>query len=93
MSPTIILVSGANRGLGKGLAQLYLARPDHTVIAANRDHSSSSSEALSELLTGAGSRLIVVKVDALAETDAGKAVKTLTTKHGIDYIDIVVANA
>ncbi|KAK5739983.1 hypothetical protein LTR17_004880 [Elasticomyces elasticus] len=93
MSPTVVLVSGANRGLGKGLVQLYLARSDHTVIAANRDPGSSSSKALSELPTGASSRLIVVKVDASAETDAVEAVKILITKHGIDHIDIVVANA
>ncbi|KAK4922946.1 hypothetical protein LTR49_009777 [Elasticomyces elasticus] len=74
MSPTVVLVSGANRGLGKGVVQLYLARPDHIVIAANRDPSSSSSKELSELPTGAGSRLIVVKVDASAETDAVEAV-------------------
>ena len=93
MSPTIVLVSGANRGLGKGLVQLYLAKPDHVVIAANRDPEASSSKALSELPTGPGSRLIVVKVDASAEADASEAVKTLTAKDGIDHLDIVIANA
>ncbi|KAL9121694.1 MAG: hypothetical protein Q9187_001745 [Circinaria calcarea] len=93
MSPTVVLVSGANRGLGKGLVQRYLAKPDHVVIAANRDPEASSSKALSELPTGPGSRLIVVKVDASAEADASEAVKTLTAKHGIDHLDIVIANA
>lgn len=37
MPPTIVLITGANRGLGKGLLKRYLALPNHTVIAANRD--------------------------------------------------------
>jgi len=37
MAPTTVLISGANRGLGKGLVERYLARDDHTVVAAVRD--------------------------------------------------------
>lgn len=92
MSPTIVLVSGANRGLGKGFVELYLAKPNHTVIAATRDPSSASSQALTSLPTGSGSRLILVKVDASVETDALSAIKTLTSE-GNDHIDIVIANA
>lgn len=39
MGPTTVLISGANRGLGKGLVERYLARDDHTVVAAVRDPS------------------------------------------------------
>ncbi|PVH81113.1 norsolorinic acid reductase-like protein [Cadophora sp. DSE1049] len=92
MTSTIVLISGANRGLGKGLLELYLAKPDHIVIAANRDPENAASKALAKLPTGSGSRLIVVKVDASIETDALEAVKTLTSQ-GIDHIDIVIANA
>lgn len=93
MAPTIVLISGANRGLGKGLLALYLAKPNHTVIAANRNPTHPSSRALSSLPTGAGSRLITVKVDASVEADAVEAVKALRTTHGIDHLDVVVANA
>ncbi|KAL2060963.1 hypothetical protein VTL71DRAFT_9015 [Oculimacula yallundae] len=92
MPSTIVLISGANRGLGKGLLELYLSKPNHTVIAANRDPTSSSSKDLALLPTGLGSHLIVVKVDASAETDALEAVKTISAQ-GIDHIDIVIANA
>ncbi|KAH7312957.1 hypothetical protein BKA65DRAFT_516988 [Rhexocercosporidium sp. MPI-PUGE-AT-0058] len=92
MTSTIVLVSGANRGLGKGLVELYLSKPNHTVIAANRDPENTASKALSKLPTGSGSRLIVVKADASVETDALEAVKILSSQ-GIDYIDIVIANA
>lgn len=93
MDPTIVLISGANRGLGKGLLELYLAKPNHTVIAANRDPQHATSKALADLPTGPGSRLIVVKTDASVETDASEAVKTLITDYGIDHLDLVIANA
>ena len=65
MSPTYILISGANRGIGKTLVQYYLAKPEHVVIAANRDPVTSKS--LAELPVGPGSRLIIVKVNASVE--------------------------
>ena len=37
--------------------------------------------------------MIVVKVDATVERDAFDAVKTLREAHGIDHLDIVIANA
>lgn len=92
MISTTVLISGANRGLGKGLLELYLAKPNHTVIAANRDPENAASKGLANLPTGSGSRLIVVKVDASVEIDALAAVKTLATE-GIDHIDLVIANA
>lgn len=91
--PTVILISGANRGLGKGLLERYLARPNHIIIAANRDPKHSTSVALGDLAKGEGSKLVVVKVDSLIEEDAFDAVKELQTTHGIQYLDMVIANA
>src|ERR1700760_3250756 len=88
-----VLISGANRGIGKGLLQRYLLKPNHVVIAANRDPSHATSHALEDLPKGEGSRLIVVKVDASSETDASDAVKELETSYGIDHLDLVIANA
>lgn len=93
MVPTIVLITGANRGLGKGLLQRYLALPDHVVIAANRDPAHPTSQALADLPRGEGSRLIVVKVDARVDQDAFDAVKALQESHGIDRLDVVIANA
>ncbi|KAK6952028.1 hypothetical protein Daesc_006554 [Daldinia eschscholtzii] len=93
MTQTIVLISGANRGLGEGLAKRFLAQPNHTVIAANRNPRHPTSVALADLPKGQGSRLIVVKVDATVERDAFDAVKTLREAHGIDHLDIVIANA
>lgn len=91
-SPYIVLISGGSRGLGKGLVERYLARPDHVVIAANRNPSDAASKALFDLPKGKNSRLIVVKLDASAEADAAAAVKDLEAQ-GVDHLDLVIANA
>lgn len=93
MAPTIVLITGANRGLGKGLLERYLAKPDHVVIAANRDPAHPTSQALSDLPKAPGSRLVVVKIDACVDQDPFDAVKELQGSHGIEYLDIVIANA
>ncbi|OTA91573.1 hypothetical protein M434DRAFT_76025 [Hypoxylon sp. CO27-5] len=92
MVSTTVLISGANRGLGKGLLERYLARPNHIVIAANRNPEHPTSKALAELPKGQDSRLVVVKIDASVESDATKAVKQLI-EQSIDHLDIVIANA
>lgn len=89
----IIFISGANRGIGKGLLQRYLLQPNHVVIAANRDPSHTTSQSLNELPKSEGSRLIIVKVDASSETDAFEAVEQLQKSYGIDHLDLVIANA
>lgn len=92
MAPTIVLISGANRGLGKGLVERYLARNEHTIVAAVRDPDHQTSKALADLPTGQNSRLVVVKIDSTVETDALKAVEELSAQ-GIDHLDLVIANA
>ncbi|KAJ6127920.1 hypothetical protein N7471_009137 [Penicillium samsonianum] len=92
MAPTIVLITGANRGIGKGILELYLKKPNHTVIAANRDPSHPTSNALADLPKAEGTTLEVIKIDALSPTDPAAAVKALAAK-GITHIDILVANA
>ncbi|EGY22045.1 hypothetical protein VD0002_g9464 [Verticillium dahliae] len=90
-APTTFLVTGANRGLGKGFTAKLLERPGVTVIAAARDPASASS--LEQLPKGEGSRLIIVKIDSASDTDAAAAVEQLQSKHGITSLDVVIANA
>lgn len=92
MAPTIVLITGANRGIGKGILELYLKKPDHTIIAANRDPSHTSSLALADLPKAEGTKLHVIKIDALSPTDPAAGVETLAAK-GITHIDILIANA
>ncbi|EAQ86205.1 hypothetical protein CHGG_07458 [Chaetomium globosum CBS 148.51] len=93
MPPLIVLITGGNRGLGQGLVKLFLAQPNYTVIAAVRDPNHTTAQALADLPQGAGSTLITVRYDAGSEQSATDAVSELQTKHNIDHLDIVVANA
>jgi len=92
MAPTTVLITGANRGIGKGLLELYLAKPNHTVIAANRDPAHATSRALNDIPMAEGTSLLIIKIDATVSTDPANAVKQLA-RHGIDHLDIVIANA
>ncbi len=115
MAPTIVLITGGNRGLGQGLVKTFLAEPNYvspslipgsltwrhetddrrwqTVIAAVRDPGHSTAQALAGLPQGPGSTLITVQYDAGREQGAADAVAQLRQKHGLDHLDIVVANA
>ncbi|KAH6868859.1 hypothetical protein BKA58DRAFT_441284 [Alternaria rosae] len=93
MSSTIVLITGANRGIGLGLTERFLAKPSHTVIAAVRNPEHATAHALQDLPKGFDSQLIVVKLDACVEQDAQDAVAKLQQKHGIHHLDIVIANA
>lgn len=92
MASTVVLITGANRGLGKALAERYLARDNHTVVAAVRDPDHPTAKTLADLPAGRNSRLVVVKIDSTAEADALEAVGSLSSR-GIDRLDLVIANA
>ncbi|KIA75631.1 ketoreductase [Aspergillus ustus] len=89
---TTYLVTGASRGLGKGLVATFLLRPGSTVIAGVRNPTTQRGP-LDELPVAEDSSLIVVKLDCASKTDALDAVRTLQTEHGIAHLDVVIANA
>lgn len=81
------------KGIGRGFVQHYLKRPSTVVIAGVRRPSSPEASSLSELECASGSRVVVVKLDARSETDASDAAQVLSQHHGINRLDIVIANA
>ncbi|KAL5399456.1 hypothetical protein PMIN03_012679 [Paraphaeosphaeria minitans] len=87
---TTYLITGANRGIGRGLTAELLQRPYVTVIAAVRD---TSATTFVNLPAGDGSKLIIVKLDSLTESDAKEVVAQLLARHGITSLDVVIANA
>ncbi|KAH7375344.1 aflatoxin biosynthesis ketoreductase nor-1 [Plectosphaerella cucumerina] len=91
-APFSYLITGANRGIGKGFLQRILQKPSTTVVAAVRDPSHPSSKALADLPKGPDTKLIVVKLDSAIETDAADAVAEIR-KQGVTFLDIVIANA
>ncbi|KAJ5893415.1 hypothetical protein N7495_005106 [Penicillium taxi] len=92
MASTFVIVTGANRGIGKGILELYLKKPNYTVIAATRDPNHPTSKALTDLPKAKGTYLEIIKIDYLSPNDPAAAVKELASK-GITHIDILVANA
>lgn len=92
MSPIVVLITGANRGIGRGLLERYIAKPNHTVIAANRDPKHATSTELLALPTAEGTTVKVVKLDVTSETDGDDVARELKEQE-INHIDILIANA
>lgn len=80
-------------GLGRALTTRFILKPNTTVVAAVRNLEHPTSQSLSGLPRGDDSKLILVKVDSVSDTDAHDAIKLIQTEHGIDKLDVVVANA
>ncbi|KAF4550792.1 Norsolorinic acid ketoreductase nor1-like protein 2 [Elsinoe fawcettii] len=93
MADSIILVTGANRGIGKGLVAELLRREKTTVIAAVRTLNNTSTEDLESLPKGRDSRLVLIKIDSSSETDASTASEQVQQQFGIDHVDTIIANA
>jgi norsolorinic acid ketoreductase len=92
MSALTYLITGSNRGIGKAILETIIATPRTTVIAAVRDVE-KSTEDLKSVRAGEGSRLIVVKIDSLSETDPAKVVSELESRYKIAKIDVLISNA
>ncbi|KIW13107.1 hypothetical protein PV08_08294 [Exophiala spinifera] len=93
MSTTTYLITGANRGIGRGLVEAYLKQPNNVVVAAVRDPNDPASKSLNDLPKGPSSSLIIVKINNTSETDAADAVKELETVHNIKSLDVVIPNS
>jgi norsolorinic acid ketoreductase len=90
--PYTVLISGANKGLGLGLLEKYLSRPDTTAIATVRDPSSKEAQALHNIPKASGTNLFIVKVESSSDTDCASAISTIQDQ-GISHLDLVIANA
>jgi norsolorinic acid ketoreductase len=93
MSSSTVLITGANRGIGRGFAKTFLARPSTTVVVAVRDPEHPTSKALQDLPKADGSKLVTVQLDSTKPEHAAAAVEKLKSEHGISSLDIVIANA
>lgn len=90
---TTYLITGANRGIGRGLADIVLSRPNITLVALVRDLEHPTSRSLAANEGGASNtKVIVLPYEGTSETAATEAVSALES-HGVTSLDVVVANA
>jgi 3-oxoacyl-[acyl-carrier protein] reductase len=87
LSDRVALVTGASRGIGRGIA-LMLARQGATVVAAARG---DNAKAVSDEIAAAGGKAEFVPLDVTAPAAIDEAVAGTIARHG--RIDILVNNA
>ncbi|KAL8372230.1 hypothetical protein RB595_001836 [Gaeumannomyces hyphopodioides] len=92
MTGKTILITGANRGIGRGLFDYYAAQPGNTVIGAVRSPDRWRAELEAQQPRGAGTRLLVVRLDAESSASPFEAAGELRDA-GVGRVDVVVANA
>ena len=79
-------------GIGRGLAETFLSRPNHTVFAGVRDLSSPTATSLKSFSAASGSSVTLVKIESTDPATATAAIDTIKAA-GVDHLDIVIANA
>ncbi|KZO92380.1 NAD(P)-binding protein [Calocera viscosa TUFC12733] len=89
MSPTVYIVSGANRGIGLELVTQLAARENVVVFAGARNPSTAT--ALRALESKSPSKVHVVKLTSADEADNKAAVAKIKQVAG--RLDVVIANA
>lgn len=87
-----VLIATKFAGIGRGLLEACLLRPNHIVIGSVRDKTSKKYEELEKLPTAEGSRLLLVSIDSANMDDPQASIKDIKA-DGITHIDIVIANA
>ncbi|KAJ8115997.1 hypothetical protein OPT61_g2488 [Boeremia exigua] len=88
---TTILVTGASRGIGKGLVAAYLNLPSTIVVAAVRN--AASADSLLSLPKAYNSRLVIIEVDVASVDTIKRGIASLASEHNINSLDVVLANA
>ncbi|EYE91882.1 putative toxin biosynthesis ketoreductase [Aspergillus ruber CBS 135680] len=92
MTQTVILITGANRGIRKALVITYLARTNTAVIATAREASSKNTQELRSLPAGPDSQLIIVILSLDIPSSISDTIPQIL-EHHIGHIGLVIANA
>jgi NAD(P)-dependent dehydrogenase (short-subunit alcohol dehydrogenase family) len=95
-SNTVYVITGANRGIGLGLVQAYLARPSTTVVAIVRSDGAATSlmAATDKSDKGSQSLLYVVQID-LSKQATPDSIREgfLAATKNIDHVDTLICSA
>jgi 3-oxoacyl-[acyl-carrier protein] reductase len=87
LSEKVVIVTGASRGIGRGIAEVLASRGAHVVAAARDDNAAATVDAI----TSAGGRAEIASLDVTDSASVEAVVDGVVERHG--RIDILVNNA
>ncbi|XP_044717071.1 short chain dehydrogenase domain-containing protein [Hirsutella rhossiliensis] len=90
MPGKIYLITGTNRGIGRGLFDHYVSQSDNTLIAAVRNV--EGAQGLLKVPRGSNTLVLLTKIDSASITDPFEAVKDIQAR-GVDHVDVVISSA
>ena len=87
LSGKVAIVTGASRGIGRGVAELLAARGAHVIAGARGDHVAATVEAIRQ----AGGKAEPVAIDVTDTASIEEMVSGVLARHG--RVDLLVNNA
>jgi 3-oxoacyl-[acyl-carrier protein] reductase len=83
----VVIVTGASRGIGRGIAETLASRGAHVVAAARAENAAGTVQAIRE----AGRSAEIASLDVTDSSAVGALIDGVVTRHG--QIDVLVNNA